>query len=152
MENREQSLEKFLEEFRGNRQWRGGRSRKIKITKGVYLSARDLRKISNDIKKRGLPLTRESIIEGHYKLQLAHPLKRIISIVVGSVFIFSGLAYHDSLTVLLITVPAGVVFVLLGVRGRKKELNTVFDVSTDTTIDSIDFPELIVRILEGFDV
>ena len=86
---------------------------------------------------------------GHLKIQTANIFVRIITGVFGLILVSGGifLMAQGNYIIGIILFFAGVVFFILGIRGRKRELESVMD-----SIDIIDGIELVIEAISEIDI
>ena len=83
------------------------------------------------------------------KIQTAHPFLRFFSIALGCPFIYFGFQSFSASNYWLgaSLLALGIILVMLGIRGRKRELQIVLD-----TFDSIDGVSLILDAITNIDI
>lgn len=111
--------------------------KKYRINNNYSIREKELLKIKKKFNKTDLPHTKEALYKKHYKIQIANPIIRIISIAIGLFFFGLGIYFYDIIVLLIILKLIGFIFVVLGIRGRKKELNTILEISKDIVFELI---------------
>ena len=101
----------------------------IKLDKNTHITMGQFKKISRDLKKKNLKVTKENVLEQHYKVQTLHPLKRILMGAVGALLSGAGLYNYTDIWLLLLLLIPGVYLLLKSVKGRKKEINQLLEIS-----------------------
>ena len=126
-------------------------NKRIRIEKGIYLSVKQLRKIHKDLKEKKLEISKENILNQHYRLQTAHPFKRIVIGLIGLIFFLIGILNYLEIGILIFSLTVGLILVSAGIRGRKKEINVVVDLTTETVDVVGSVAEAVFEIISAID-
>lgn len=101
------------------------------------MSRRRLLEIGREFQELGIEPTRENLLKQHYKLQAAHPMARTAAFLFGSTLIAFGVYSSHILPLLIALLLIGAAFVVIAIRGRRRELNDVVEIFTDTVGEGI---------------